>query len=105
MSDLPDFVAISYPPCLPRWPGFPHRLALLPAGHTFDELLATPRSWATFLIEPDSAGEVLNGAALNAYLGACVPIVLQARRARDLRPFLRRVEAFRRRGYEAEMLR
>lgn len=104
MSDRPDYMA-SFPADMPQsWPGFQHGLALVPAGRTLDELRATPRLWATFLIEPDSADEVLNGQALPAYLAVGVPVLMHARRARDLRPFLRRAEALARRGYRVEAL-
>ena len=107
MSDFPDLVAIMPDPTrVPvRWRGFPHSIVLLPDGQTLDALRATPRAWATFLIEPDCAGEALNGLALPEYLKARVPILMHARRARDLRPIMRRSDSFRQRGYVLAVLR
>jgi hypothetical protein len=42
---------------------------------------------------------VLNGAALPEYMKRHLPIRILARRARDLRPFLKRRDSFLRRGY------
>ena len=96
MSDLPDYLVLV--PDLQRvldpWPGFPHRMVLLPAGVTLDLLRTVPSTIGTFLVEPGSIGEVLNGAALPAYLAANKPILVHARRARDLRPLLRRASSF-----------
>jgi hypothetical protein len=86
---------------LPQMDGFPHRLALLPNGASLGAL-----GWqsAAFLIEPDCAREALNDPALEGYLTAKVPVLFFARRARDLRPVLRRTEALRARGYLVEVL-
>jgi hypothetical protein len=106
MNDYPDYGLIVFNPTdLPvSWSGFPHRVALLPDGHTFAELQAKPQQWATFLVEPDSINEVLSGNALPAYLERRVPVLIHARRARDLRPILRRAEALARRGYTVAAL-
>ncbi len=106
MSDFPDYIALVPDPAnMPAiWPGFPHRLALLPDGRTLDELRAAPCLWGIFLMEPGSMGDVLNGTALPGYLKARAPVVIHARRARDLRPFLRRADALARRGYTMEVL-
>jgi hypothetical protein len=99
-SDLPDY-ALLYPlGAEPRFTGFPHRLVLRPEGVS---VVAGPVS-AAFLIDPDCGLDVLNGAALAHYLEQRVPVLIQAQRARDLRPFLRRRDSFRQRGYVVEAL-
>jgi hypothetical protein len=104
---LPDYVMLCRGGDVPpRIDGFPHRLALLPAGVGVDDLgEAGCRQSGVFLIEPDCAHEALSDPAFDAYLRAKVPVLLYGRRARDLRPMLRRIEAFRARGYSAEVLR
>lgn len=106
MSALPDYIAIvpNSADIPVSWPGFPHTIALLPDGHALNDLLATPRVWGTFLIEPASTDEALNGAALPGYLKARTPVLIYARRPRDLRPILRQADAMRRRGYRIEVL-
>ncbi len=106
MSNYPEYMFLAPNGAdLPlRFPGFPYRLALVPNEYSLAVLRASPRCWAMFLIEPSCAAEVLNGVALGEYLTGGVPVVLHARRARDLRPFLRRAGAFKRRGYSAQVM-
>jgi hypothetical protein len=103
---LPDYMVLCRGGDVPpRIDGFSHRLALLPAGVAIGNLGgAECRQSGVFLIEPDCAHEALSDPAFDAYLRAKVPVLLYARRARDLRPMLRRAEAFRARGYAAEVL-
>jgi hypothetical protein len=56
------------------------------------------------LVEPDATLEVLNGIVLPVYFDARMPVLISARRARDLRLLLRRADAFSRRGYCVEVL-
>jgi hypothetical protein len=89
----------------PRIDGFPHRLALLPVGLGMDDLGGVGcRPSGAFLIEPDCAHEALSDPAFDTYLRAKVPVLVYGRRARDLRPMLRRTEAFRARSYAVEVL-
>jgi hypothetical protein len=89
----------------PRIDGFQHRLALLPAGIGLGGLgEIRSRQSGVFLIEPACAHEALSDPAFDTYLKAKVPVLLYGRRARDLRPILRRTEAFRARGYSVEVL-
>ena len=106
MSQYPEYMLVAPNGVdLPlRFPGFPYRLALVPNEYSIAVLRVSPRCWAMFLIEPDCAAEVLYGSALGDYLARGVPVVLHARRARDLRPFLRRAEAFKRRGFSVEVM-
>ena len=111
MSELPDYITIVPNPSdvlsLYRHE-FPHTLALLPEFLTLAELIGPKgRSHAIgmFLVEPHSIGEVLNGAALPAYISARVPVLLHAERAKDLRPILRRFESFAARGYRVELVK
>jgi hypothetical protein len=103
---LPDTILITYDAgFLPKvFPGFPHRLLLLPNGKTIDEFGRAGTATAAFLIEPDCANEVLNDPALNHYINTKTPVLACARRARDLRPLLRRASALKRRQYSVEVL-
>lgn len=106
MSDRPDCLLLlpHLSDALMRFAGFPHSLALLPHTMTLGNLTTSPHVIGTFLIEPDSIGEVLNGAALPAYLAQRAPVLIHARRTRDLRPILRRSVSFAARGYRIELL-
>jgi hypothetical protein len=93
MSDIPDYVLFFHPENRPEFPDFPHSLVLVPnepSDGSFNPI---------FLVEPHSTSEVLNGAALPEYMKRHLPIRILARRARDLRPFLKRRDSFLRRGY------
>lgn len=99
MADLPDY-AILYNPAVPlRFSGYRHRLMLRPDGVAFSE---APVS-AAFLIDADCGFDVLNSPGLAVYIKQRVLILIQAQRAKDLRPFLRRSESFRRRGFVIEV--
>ncbi len=97
-----DFLAITPTGQPYRVDGFPFALALVPAGATIPGISADIT--AGFMIEPDCAMQALNDPAFGQYLRLGVAIAIYARRARDLRPFLRRREAFRRRSYAIEVL-
>jgi hypothetical protein len=99
MADLPDFGILHSPGDLPQFIEFPHRLVLRPEGVS---AAAGPVS-ATFLVDRNCGNDVLNGYALTEYLKQRVPVLIQAQRPRDLRPFLRRQDSFRRRGYLVEV--
>jgi hypothetical protein len=87
----------------PRIAGFPHRLALLPVGTTIADLgQADCRCSGIFLIEPDCAHFALSDPAFDHYLKCRVPILVYSRRPRDLRPFLRRSDALKQRGYSVK---
>jgi hypothetical protein len=87
----------------PRIAGFPHRLALLPVGTAIADLgQAECRCSGIFLIEPDCAHFALSDPAFDHYLKRRLPILVYSRRPRDLRPFLRRSEALKQRGYGVE---
>jgi hypothetical protein len=99
---FPDYVMLCRRgDALPQVDGFPHRLVLLPNGTSLADL---GQQSGVFLIEPDCAHEALSDPAFDVYLRAKVPVLLYGRRARDLRPMLRRTEAFRSRGYAVEVL-
>lgn len=105
---------MSLPDCLlfipadrmpPQIDGFPHRLALLPVGTTIANLGGPDRhASAIFLVEPDCARDALNDPAFDGYLQHKVAVLVYARRAGDLRPFLKRADAFRRGGYAGEVV-
>jgi hypothetical protein len=99
MADLPDFGILHSPGDLPQFIEFPHRLVLRPKGIR----AAGNDVSAAFLVDPDCGLDVLNSAALAEYLKRRIPVLIQAQRARDLRPFLRRQDSFRRRGYLIEV--
>ena len=103
---LPDCIAIApvSHDAEMRWPEFPYRLLILPDGITASALFDRPRTVAVFLVDPDNAVEVLNDPALACYLERRIPIVVNAARAADLRPFLRREAMFRARGYAVEVV-
>ena len=104
MSDPDCLLFIPAERMPPRIDGFPHRLLLLPGGTTVANLGAPDRhASAIWLLEPDCAREALNDPAFNSYLQHKVAVLVYARRGRDLRPFLKRADAFRRRGYAAEV--
>ncbi len=101
---LPDYLVLAPDGALPPGiDGFPHRIVLLPSGTDAAKLSAVHHSGA-FLIEPECAREALNDNALDLYIQKRMAVWFYARRARDLRPILRRAEAFRARGYALEVL-
>ncbi len=59
---------------------------------------------AGFLVEPGCARDALNDPALDGYLRVNLPVLIYARRACDLRPFLRRANSFLSLGYAVEVL-
>jgi hypothetical protein len=96
---IPDYIVISRNETHVRFDGFQHRLVLRPisdAGRSGQS--------GAFLIEPGCAPVTLNDPALDAYLKAKIPVLLFARKARDLRPFLRRSESFVQRGFRIEAM-
>jgi hypothetical protein len=97
MTDFPDYILLYDPAKAPEFPGFPHRLVLIP-----NKPSDGPHR-PVFLIEPDSSAEVLNGTALDGYMRLRLPVSIRARRGRDLRPFLKRAAAFQKRGYKLEV--
>lgn len=97
---LPDYMVIHHDPTPPPIPGFPHRLILRPIGPATTRYCQS----AAFLLEPGCASEALNDPALDGYLKAGIPVLVYARRTRDLRPVLRRGESFLGRGYVVEVL-
>ncbi len=99
MTDLPDYLYLSKDLVPPQFRGFPHRLALLPAGVTLETIGSAPHVAAAFLIDVDCGFDLLNGAALAGYLAERVPVLLHAERRRDLKPFRRRAAVFKARGY------
>ena len=102
---LPDYVVLADPSLLPLpVAGFPHRIALLPGETTLEMVLAERGFIATFLVEPDCSDEALNSRALTEYLDRRIAVLVYARRACDLRPFLRRAERFQARGYSVVAL-
>ena len=103
---FPDYVAFSVGSTIPlRYEGFPHGLALLPHGITIADVGDPGHRFAgVFLIDPDCAGMALNDSSLDHYIRAKKPIFLFAVRARDLRPFLKRADGFRRRGVTVEAI-
>lgn len=101
----PDAIALCWGKLPPRFSGYPHSIVLLPMGVTLEQVGGPDRHTAgIFLIDPDCAELALNDAALDAYISARVPVFLFASRPRDLRPFLRRADAFRRRGITIEVV-
>ena len=100
MADLPDFAVLHLLGDLPRFAGFPHRIILQPA----EASVTSEPVLAAFLVDAGCGLDVLNGTALASYLKQRVPILIQARRPRALRPFLRRQDSFRQRGYHVEVL-
>lgn len=104
---VPDHIAIITGDKIPtRFPTHPHSLALLPVGVSVDEVGAPGQQFCgVFLVDPDCAGIALNDDALDGYIKARRPVFIHATRPRDLRPFLRRVEQFRRCGVVVEVLR
>ncbi len=103
MSDLPDYALLHPVTVAARFPDYPHNLALLPDGLTLAEMSAVGRVTAAFLVDRDCGFDTLNGRALTAYLDQRIPVKIHAQRARDLRPFLRRVETLAARGYRVEV--
>ncbi len=97
---LPDYMVISRDPAPPNIDGFSHSLILRP----IDPATARQGQSAGFMIEPDCGRDALNDPALDGYLKASMPVLIFARRARDLRPFLRRADSFRDRGYAVEVV-
>jgi len=106
MSDLPDYIALAATSddILAHFAEYQHRLLLVPPGMTVRDVLGRPNCMAVFLVDAGCTGEVLDGAALPAYLNERAPVLVLARRARDLRPILRRADGFARRGYRVEVL-
>lgn len=102
---LPDY-ALLCPHRVPKqFDGFPARMALLPNGMTLAGFEAhKPPMAAAFLIERDCGNEVLNDPALDRYLQLGFPVLLHARRGRDMRPIMRRTPSFLKRGYTVEVL-
>lgn len=105
MIDPPDYIVMARPGAFPRWPDFPHCLLLLPEGRTAASVLNEPGFSAVYLVEHDAGSDALNSAALEGYIASRVPLRFYARRARDLRPILRRREAMQRRGWLVEVVR
>ncbi|MBV8095011.1 MAG: hypothetical protein JO110_17640 [Acetobacteraceae bacterium] len=102
---LPDYVVLADPSLLPLpVGGFPHRIALLPGETTLEMVRAERGFIATFLVEPDCSDEALNSRALTEYLDRRIAVLVYARRARELRPFLRREDRFKARGYTLTVL-
>jgi hypothetical protein len=103
---LPDHIILCAGANVPlRLGDWPHRLALLSPGIAAADL-GEVGCWMVgmILIDPDCAHAALNDRAFGEYLTARLPILFYAQRARDLRPIMRRGEAFRARGYVVEML-
>lgn len=102
----PDYIGVVFRRAVPlRYDGFPHGLALLPAGMMLADIGApSHRTAAVYLVDPDCAGRALNDAAIDAYVRAKTPVLVFAARGRDLRPFLRRAPQFRARGYTVEAI-
>jgi hypothetical protein len=84
--------------------GFDHRLALLPVGMHLNDIYSASTVSGMFLIDPDCGNQVLNDPAFGTYLKERMPVLLCATRARDLRPFLRRADSFRQRGFVLELV-
>jgi hypothetical protein len=103
---LPDYILLARDGNIPpRFPDFPHAVALLPSGIGVDQLgTEAARSCCCFLVDPDCAHVALNDPALSAYLVERLPVIVSAQRRRDLKPFLRRADAFRARGYSVEVM-
>lgn len=103
---VPDYISVtSGPVVIPRYADHPRAVAILPIGVGIDDVGGPGQRIAgIFLVDPDCAGQALNDTALDAYLRARTPILIFAARARDLRPFLRRAEAFRARGMTIETM-
>ena len=89
----------------PYFPGFPHLAVLLPRGIALGDLGGpSARAVGVFLIDPDAAYSALNDRALDGYLREKVPVLFCASRVRDLRPFLRRADRFKARGFSVELV-
>ncbi len=89
----------------PRFPNYPHCLALLPAGLSVDQVGDPGQQVAgIFLIDAGCAAGAMNDSSLDRYVTAKTPVFLFATRAKDLRPFLRRSDAFKRRGALLEVV-
>jgi hypothetical protein len=103
---LPDAILLFVGADVPmRIPSHPHRAVLLPDGITATELgTAGHRTSALFLIDADCAHVTMSDLSFEQYLKSRTPILLCAQRARDLRAFFRRVDAFQKRGYALEMM-
>jgi hypothetical protein len=86
------------------WDEFTHSLALLPKGVTLEAIRNKWHFIGLFWVEPDCGFDVLNSAAFGIYLNRRHPIVVHARRPKDLRPFFRRADRFKGRGYEVTVL-
>lgn len=102
----PDCVALMWGTAIPpRFTSHPYCIALLPIGLTVDQVGDPDQRVAgIFLVDPDCAGVALNDPAVDEYLKSKTPVFVFATRPRDLRPFLRRGEAFRRRGTTIEVM-
>ena len=89
----------------PRFPDHPYNIALLPTGMSLDQV-GDPGAQVAgiFLIDPDCAAVAMNDSALNRYITAKTPVFFCATRAKDLRPFLRRSDAFKQRGARLEVV-
>jgi hypothetical protein len=103
---VPDHIAIiAGAGVIQQFASHPHSLALLPAGVSIEDVGEPGHRFAgVFLIDADCAGIALNDDALDRYIRSRTPVFIHAARARDLRPFLRRREQFRRRGVVVEVL-
>lgn len=102
----PDAYLISSSDAMPpRFPDYPHCLALLPAGLSVEQVGNPGQQVAgIFLIDPDCAAVAMNDSSLDRYITAKTPVFLYATRAKDLRPFFRRSDAFKRRGARLEVV-
>ena len=101
---LPDYISIGHA-IPPKYSEYPHAIALLPPGVTLEDVGDPGHRFAgIFLVDPDCAGMALNDPAFEHYIATKTPVFVYAARARDLRPFLRRAEAFRRRDVSVEAI-
>lgn len=103
---LPDYILLARDGDIPpRFPDFPHAIALLPAGISVDHLgTESARRCCCFLVDHDCAHVALSDPALAEYLAQRLPVILYAQRRRDLKPFLRRSDAFKARGYSVAVM-
>ena len=102
----PDHIAIVTGQIPTRRPSHPHGLALLPIGVAVADVGGPGQRFVgVFLVDPDCAALAMNDDALDRYIRTKKPVFIHASRARDLRPFMRRAEQFRRRGFSVEVLR